>query len=1061
MSSLEVRNGCVIVPERDYYRLHRRAGNLGNLHMLIQEKELENKNLTKRCNDLWSYHVSTHTLLAKRTKDINKLINTIRTRRCPTCGEEPYREFQQFQSITSLPDSPLDPRIARMSVESEESVFQGHPASTKEENSREELEVDCAPVQSITNTSSADDKNRTVRAEDKSETQMWRPLDVHRPSSGSVDSGIASWRSGRQAVGKIGSQTGQKSDSVWRELTDNVSSPNGVSERYFNNVVSELSRTKQWLHDLLKKNNTDLGTFMEAKKAQTQIELMRRDAARFSEEVETLRKENRNLKLFSSNVLKNSVGQSVQKVGAPNLIWLARDICRNENVEDKNSKDEKSGVMYDSAKDEITSVPPRESQKSDKTDVSHKTLDRSTDVSHKSVDRSTSHKSVDRSTGVSHRTLDGSTDVSDKSVDRSTDVSHKSVDRSTDVSHKSVDRSTDVSHKSVDRSTSHKSVDRSTSHKSVDRSTSHKSVDRSTSHKSVDRSTDVSHRTLDGSTDVSDKSVDRLAGVSYKSVDTSTGVFDGNVERLGVSCDKHLEGLECDSGEKSSQPLADVSCINSGDRMTWDDKTGDNQNSRRNVTGTTENGNGEIALPTAKCQTLDDVKEGRQFNQNRDNRINAEIEEPQIESSSADSKLRNKCLEQEAITHLLLIELDNVKAECKYLQVQKEVLSSHYDELLKTMEEMEKRPSRVLQREKDKLETEMFQLKQELKEKHEEVMIVVSSVDAVQEDLEQERQRNILLEATLTEERKQHEAAKAELVAMYAELRNKMNILLFENAQRQYSYPVTHMVSQNTHKPQHRHIQLERADGYRTSSVADAVPVLSVRAPSESSNDSTIKLPRHPDLSCDSSSTATEPKLLEMFVVDRMASNVFLILCLCVLCCIGDSNESEFDIGSILDTIGRTADSVLDLLTDSNDCGFECPRGQTPVPRVGHRPSANGCGAHGFKLDTSLLPPMTECCNEHDRCYDTCNSNKLLCDEEFHGCLTDMCADLLYELTDDQYDGCTGVVDLMYATTLALGCKPYRKSQKEACVCKTDNSMPPKGKTEKSRWKKSKYQDEL
>lgn len=34
---------------------------------------------------------------------------------------------------------------------------------------------------------------------------------------------------------------------------------------------------------------------------------------------------------------------------------------------------------------------------------------------------------------------------------------------------------------------------------------------------------------------------------------------------------------------------------------------------------------------------------------------------------------------------------------------------------------------------------------------------------------------------------------------------------------------------------------------------------------------------------------------------------------------------------------------------------------------------------------------MTKCCNQHDRCYDTCGREKHDCDEQFHDCLETIC----------------------------------------------------------------------
>lgn len=58
-----------------------------------------------------------------------------------------------------------------------------------------------------------------------------------------------------------------------------------------------------------------------------------------------------------------------------------------------------------------------------------------------------------------------------------------------------------------------------------------------------------------------------------------------------------------------------------------------------------------------------------------------------------------------------------------------------------------------------------------------------------------------------------------------------------------------------------------------------------------------------------------------------------------------------------------------------------------------HVPSADGCGSLGIQIASEYLPiaEMTSCCNLHDKCYDTCNSDKELCDIEFKRCLYNYC----------------------------------------------------------------------
>lgn len=67
--------------------------------------------------------------------------------------------------------------------------------------------------------------------------------------------------------------------------------------------------------------------------------------------------------------------------------------------------------------------------------------------------------------------------------------------------------------------------------------------------------------------------------------------------------------------------------------------------------------------------------------------------------------------------------------------------------------------------------------------------------------------------------------------------------------------------------------------------------------------------------------------------------------------------------------------------------------GQKPVRNRNHIPSSDGCGSLGFEISTEYLPieQMTKCCDNHDICYDTCNSGKEVCDLEFKRCLYNYC----------------------------------------------------------------------
>lgn len=80
---------------------------------------------------------------------------------------------------------------------------------------------------------------------------------------------------------------------------------------------------------------------------------------------------------------------------------------------------------------------------------------------------------------------------------------------------------------------------------------------------------------------------------------------------------------------------------------------------------------------------------------------------------------------------------------------------------------------------------------------------------------------------------------------------------------------------------------------------------------------------------------------------------------------------------------------------------------------------------------------MTQCCNEHDICYDTCNSAKANCDFEFQRCLFKICEKV--KGPETILKACKAAAKMMFTSTMTLGCKAYLDSQKMACYCAPDN----------------------
>ncbi|XP_018563840.1 group XIIA secretory phospholipase A2 [Anoplophora glabripennis] len=133
----------------------------------------------------------------------------------------------------------------------------------------------------------------------------------------------------------------------------------------------------------------------------------------------------------------------------------------------------------------------------------------------------------------------------------------------------------------------------------------------------------------------------------------------------------------------------------------------------------------------------------------------------------------------------------------------------------------------------------------------------------------------------------------------------------------------------------------------------------------------------------------------------------------------------------------RTMHDVFDAAVEE-DCVFKCPNGAHPKPNKSHKPSADGCGSFGLKVNTNYLPigEMTKCCDDHDICYDTCNSNKELCDVEFKRCLYKYCDTYKDTVAGSNIiKACKGTAKMLFTGTLTLGCRAYLDAQKKACWC--------------------------
>mmetsp|Transcript_9747 Transcript_9747/g.27381 ORF Transcript_9747/g.27381 Transcript_9747/m.27381 type:complete len:206 (-) Transcript_9747:177-794(-) len=113
----------------------------------------------------------------------------------------------------------------------------------------------------------------------------------------------------------------------------------------------------------------------------------------------------------------------------------------------------------------------------------------------------------------------------------------------------------------------------------------------------------------------------------------------------------------------------------------------------------------------------------------------------------------------------------------------------------------------------------------------------------------------------------------------------------------------------------------------------------------------------------------------------------------------------------------------------SGNCEFECPSGKA-IQKKDHVPEANGCGASFLRVKGTY--DFTECCNEHDICFDTCGSGRSSCDEKFLACMTQMCID--HDSPEDTA-ACKKQASAYHFGSNLMGCSLYHSAQSNACEC--------------------------
>ncbi|KAI3387800.1 hypothetical protein SNEBB_009686 [Seison nebaliae] len=120
------------------------------------------------------------------------------------------------------------------------------------------------------------------------------------------------------------------------------------------------------------------------------------------------------------------------------------------------------------------------------------------------------------------------------------------------------------------------------------------------------------------------------------------------------------------------------------------------------------------------------------------------------------------------------------------------------------------------------------------------------------------------------------------------------------------------------------------------------------------------------------------------------------------------------------------------------DCNKYCEGGKITKNHEKYRPpSSNGCGPKGIQFVDDLLKrkklgDLTLCCDDHDKCYGSCNENssKKTCDEQFNRCMNNTC---------NRYSRFRSWVCHIYRFGLhkvveKFGC-PFFKKAKDRCSC--------------------------
>ncbi|VDI36723.1 secretory phospholipase A2 [Mytilus galloprovincialis] len=172
-----------------------------------------------------------------------------------------------------------------------------------------------------------------------------------------------------------------------------------------------------------------------------------------------------------------------------------------------------------------------------------------------------------------------------------------------------------------------------------------------------------------------------------------------------------------------------------------------------------------------------------------------------------------------------------------------------------------------------------------------------------------------------------------------------------------------------------------------------------------------------------------------------MYAQILTVLLLCSSCYCYEEDALKQALGGgltegledLMTSFGEAIDGLADLAEGKTiECKYKCRNGIKAIPHPDHTPTSNGCGSFGIEFDTGNLPQMTDCC------------------DDFRQCLLVMCGKLGDDLNKEEAEGCEATAEIMYRGTLALGCSPYKKAQKNACLCNDKLSLDHKASENKS-----------